>query len=214
MVKYPVVIPYVKTADHGEELRFALRSLKNIDNFNGEVYIVGDKEKWFKDIHYIAHKRVYGKPYYEQSLKMMAAAAALDDITFIAMMDDVYITTNSTVNVYRGDHLPLVSHTPHQAAKVKTGEFLFTMGHPMVDYELHVPMLVNGKKLRESIRYIFRNSQLQWRSVYGNINNIGGEYYEDKKTRTEELPEGPYISTNYFSNELRKLFPEKSRYER
>lgn len=214
MNKYPVVIPYIKTPDHGQELRYTLRSLRNIQNFNGEVYIVGDQEKWFKNLHVIAHKRIYGKPYFEQASKMVTGAQYITDPHFIAMMDDVYITTPIEAKIYHGDTLPMVSHTPHQAAKVKTGEFLYSFDHTLIDYELHVPMLVNSNHLITSLKYITRSSPLQWRSIYGNINNIGGEYYKDKKTRTNELPEGKIISTNFFTHELDKLFPNASIYEK
>lgn len=213
MSKFPVVIPYIKTPDHGMELRYTLRSLNNIRNFNGEVYIVGDREKWFKNLHVISFRRIYGKPYYEQARKMIAAAEHLRNSQFIAMMDDVYITTSMEVGVYHGDELPMVSHTPHQSAKVKTGEFLHSFNHSVIDYELHAPMLVKSNDLLTSLRYITINPPLQWRSIYGNVNHIGGVYLKDNKTRSKELPKANIISTNYYTPELDKLFPEPSRYE-
>ena len=43
------------------------------------------------------------------------------------------------------------------------------------------------------------------------------EYYEDKKTYDNKLPEGKFISTLKYSDEIGKqleeLFPEKSKFE-
>ena len=95
MSKLPVVIPYVHTNDDGAELRYTLRSLKNIKNWNGEVYVIGDKERWFKDIIYIRQKRQWGRPYDDVINKLKQVP--VDD--YILMMDDVYITKPTEVVV-------------------------------------------------------------------------------------------------------------------
>ena len=53
----------------------------------------------------------------------------------------------------------------------------------------------------------------QWRSLYGNIYNSGGEDFEDMKTKTHQLKRGKIISTQFYTKELDKIFPEKSQYE-
>ena len=213
MTKYPVVIPYINSGDTGRELRYTLRSLKNLTNFNGEVFIIGDTELWLQKVTSIRTTRKYGKPYLDQVYKMQIACA-LDEMPdkFIAMMDDIYITEPLEAGVYiRGD-LNTVAKNLYQKTKVATRIYLENRNLPTVDYECHAPMLVEKEKLKEALNLIDDN-KLQWRSIYGNLFSIQGIAFEDKKTRTNELPNGKIISTNYYTSELDTIFPTPSKYE-
>lgn len=213
MNKHPIVLPYISN-DGGRELRCMLRSLKNIQNFNGEVYIVGDKEEWFSNITHIPVKRLYGKPYADQRNKMAIACTfrTIPD-TFIAMMDDVYITEPLTVGVYVRGELPIESNTVYGKTKVETRKFLSKFVHdPLYDYECHTPMLVDKLDLL-TVLVMIDKPNIQWRSVYGNIYRIPFKNFKDKKTRSFGLPKGKIISSNFYIGELEKLYPTKSEYE-
>lgn len=217
MNKVPVVIPYISTKDKGIELRYALRSLKNIKNFNGEVYIIGDKEKWFANITHIPVIRRYGMPYFDQVLKMKLACE-LENMPeqFIASMDDLYVTKPTEIKLYHMGPMEITKSSPYHRTKQYTLDKLLEVGLYPYDYELHVPMLVNRDRLLEALNIILadpKNKVLQWRSMYANMFNLGGEQIEDKKTKTLQLKDGPMISTNVYTAELNELFPEPSRYE-
>lgn len=211
----PILITYIKTGDGGQELKYSLRSLTNILNFNNSVTIVGEKETWFKNLNFIAVARKYGYPYTDQHIKIKQALEYMPE-TFIIGQDDVYVTEPTIINSYYIGALPTDARTPHQRTKVITRDKLLSLGAGTLDYESHTLMKVDRDKLSETLDIIQADknrSHLQFRSIYGNLNKIGGEYYEDKKTRTKELPKGKFISTNFYIDELDKLFPEKSRYE-
>lgn len=214
-----VVLPYIHTYDSGMELRYMLRSLKNITNFDGEVIVVGDREKWFTDkITHVQARRQSNKPYLDQTCKMLGACNLLNlGEEFIAMYDDVYITEPTEVGVYKLEgELRATKPSIHQRSKQYTADKLKEMGSTTVDYETHAPMLVNTSRLVTILKYILDDPKphmLQWRSMYGNLYRIEAELFEDKKTKTQQLKQGAIISTNIYTPELHKLFPEPSIYE-
>lgn len=218
MKKYPLVITYKDFGEGGKELRYALRSIKNINNFNGEVFIVGDCPKWVKNVTHIESQRS-PHPYIDQELLMMAAIndpRVADD--FIYSMDDVYVTEpTEIINWHQGEYIRQPNQIGyHHNQKQVTKEWLRKNRYTTLDYELHAPMILNKEK-RTYINSLFKKNirgvVMKPRTLYGNIFNIGGEYMEDKKTRTKSLPKGAIISTQYYTDELDKLFNRKGKHE-
>lgn len=214
----PVLIPYKKTQDRGMELKHVLRSLTNLKEWDGRVYISGDKEDWFKNIIHIPRSRTHGNPHRDVEFKILAALQSdFFPDEFILMNDDIYCMEPTEIKpLYRGI---LVGSTTnyYQRSKKRTAEYLRDKGiaEPM-DYEVHAPMIMNRERRLEISHLLqssFNGTPLQARSVYGNLFNVGGEVYEDKKTKTRELKKGIYISTQFYTDELQKLFPKKSNYE-
>ena len=62
-----------------------------------------------------------------------------------------------------------------------------------LDYELHVPMVMEKNKLKQSLSY---GDNLLWRSIYGNLFNVGGEEIEDVKVYVK----GPLVLKSYNLN--------------
>lgn len=208
-----IVLPYVHTQDNGKELRYMLRSLKNLNGFDGQVMIVGDRERWFRNIIHIPCPRLSRKPYLDQVMKMKLACDTAPD-EFIAMQDDIYFTEPTDVTTYYIGELKDENTSYHKRSKKVTKELLAAVGLSTYDFEAHAPMPVErGKLLYTLERIIGKDAPLQWRSMYGNMWSIEAKYFEDKKTRTAKLKQGNIISTNFYTSELDKLFPEPSMYE-
>jgi hypothetical protein len=216
------VVYVYKQSGNGDELKHSLRSLRNLTDFNGKVFVVGDSHKWFSDeiIHIPCPSKT--RNFYldaeEKWLKALSDERISDN--FIAMNDDMYITESTSLPVmhqgYIKDNLSRIS--THTKALMHTGEYLKSKGiDEPLSYAGHVPMLMNKAKRLEvsSIVKPTLNTEkpLLARTVYGNLFNIGGEYYEDRKSRNSYLMEGTFISTQYFVPSLSKMFPKKSRYE-
>ncbi len=215
---HPVVILYKSDGQGGLELHYTLRSLKNISNFNGQVFVVGDSEPWFKNITVIKAPQSTASPYKDVELKMMAV---INDVRvpddFILLNDDFFTTTKTTVRDMHSGVITSGTNGYHNRAKQKTKEFLIKRGiKEPLNYSIHVPMIMNKQK-RLEVHYLIKPTldgvALLSRTVYGNIFNLSGEYYEDKKTKTPHLKEGEFISTQYYTDELKKLFPRPCRYE-
>lgn len=92
---------------------------------------------------------------------------------------------------------------------------------PTFDYALHIPMLVDKKKMREVLE-TFPDCPM-FRSLYGNYASIGGSQHDDVKifNLSDTIPDAwDYVSTSDESfqrgkvgEQLRSMFPEMCRYE-
>lgn len=216
-MKYPVVIPYIHTRDCGLELKHSLRTLRNMANWNGDVYVVGDKEAWFSDkVKYIALSRTAGA-YVDQVKKLLKVIELMPE-KFISSMDDIYVTEPTKIGVYYKGELDESGKGIHARSKKFTQDILTGSGlTDLKDYECHAPMLVETDMLRETLEFIVNQPQanrLQWRSIYGNTTDQEAVLFEDKKTKTTELMDGAIISTNFYTPELYLRFPNKSEFER
>lgn len=217
-MKYPALYVYTKTADKGMELRRSLRSLKNVKNWNSQVFLVGESEEWFKNIVHISAPRLYGNPQKDVENKMhIALTDERCPEDFIFMNDDIYVTEPCEVEPMHYGPLTGTDKTYHLRAKKLTAERLMEQGiKEPLNYELHTPMIMNKEKrlsIRPLIMSSFNGTPILPRSVYGNLFNIGGKYYEDQKTKGDKLKKGVFISTQYYTDELDKLFPEESEFE-
>lgn len=215
--KYPLLITYIHTPDNGQELRYTLRSAKNMTNFNGEVYIVGDSEPWFYNVHHIRIKRIYGKPYGDQIAKLYHAAKIIHSDKIIVSMDDVYLIERTKVGFYHKGLLQSDTANYYRRTKLNTIEFLKENGiNDPIDHEVHYPFLVDRDKFIETLELILRHrnrDMLQWRSIYGNIYKPESIQVNDYKTKTDKLKDGDIISTQFYTSELDRLFPEPTIYE-
>ena len=89
-LKYPVFIVYKKSGDGGKELRYTLRSLSNLTNFSGRVWLAGDTEPWLENITHIPVRKRSHNPYIDAEYKIIEALTTEgfpDDFIFIN--DDV-----------------------------------------------------------------------------------------------------------------------------
>lgn len=215
-MKYPYMTPYIRTGDSGMELRYSLRSLENITNFNGEVLVVGEKERWFGNLTYIPSVRKYGKTYLDQVHKLLIACENMPG-KFICSMDDIYITRPTRIGFYNKGKLTGEGTSYHQRTKAATRNVLLELGFTdPVDYECHAPYLVERDKLKETLEFILSRPEketLQWRSLYGNMHRPETEFMIDQKTKTANLADGAILSTGFYTNELHTLFPNLSKYE-
>lgn len=215
-MKYPAVYVYKKTSDKGRELRYSLRSLENVKNWNGEVYICGDKEDWFSNEvkHLEAMRSAHRNIDVLYKLKAITEQKNLDD--FIFFNDDFYITKPTEVKpLYDGELEVVVSKNPWQTMKSDTYLYLKNNGHSTRNYSIHVPIIYNNEKLSEVVELCLNSKkQMSYRSLYGNMFAIGGKQYKDRKTHDNTLLEGELLSTRAFTDQLEDMFPTPSKFER
>lgn len=219
-MKHDVVYVY-KKENSGEELRYSMRSLKNITNFSGRVYVVGDKEDWFSDeVTHIPARRRQGRVL--DGANKWKIACETEDISssFIAMHDDIYITEKTRVKpLNAGSALTVDRNKYHNKLVLNTGKWLKEKGiNNPLSYSLHAPMIMNKKKRLEVHEMIKDTLEMKLpllaRTVYGNLYIKKSEEVRDNKTKTKNLPDATFISTQEFTPELQKLFPRKSKYEK
>jgi hypothetical protein len=223
---------YINKFGANEELRYSLRSVKNL-SYNS-VWVVGGKPSWYIG-NYISVPPVGGK--LKNARANLEAIIENNNISsdFILMNDDFYILRAvgkvepyhqglliNKVNTYESAY-PRSNYT---RLLRKTYNSLVDSGiQQPLSYDLHIPILYNKEKLAEAM-----SKRLLWRSTYGNLFNIGGTQMNDVKVyidiRTKELKydylnsKYPFLSTEDKSfpivrdNLLLNLFPNKSEFER
>lgn len=219
-MKHPAVYIYKKTSDKGQELRYSMRSLQNVKNWNGEVFVAGDKEDWFSDkVQIIDNFTRSHVKWLDQQAKMRAIiddSRVSDD--FIYFNDDFFITEPTEITPLYDGKLENVN-TRNGWVQAKSDSKLFlkelNISEPL-NYDIHVPIVFNKQKLTKVLDMLDQNKQtrLQPRSIYGNYYHIGGKQYKDRKGRTRKLLEGELLSTRVFSDELKTMFPDKSEFEK
>ena len=190
-MKLPVVITYLKTPDKGQELRTTLRTLKNIKNWDGKVFVVGNREDWFNNkITHIETARAFGKAHMDRNNKLrkiIADKRIPDD--FIYTADDVYIMKPMEVKAWHAGEITTdhgFSTSAYKQIKWRTRNWLKTERKftKVLDYDLHTPMILNKKKLAKILDICDQQHpdfELHFRTLYGNIYKIGGEQRQDGK---------------------------------
>lgn len=211
-----LVYIYKQSGDGGKELRHSLRSLSNLKGKH-TITLVGDTENWLKDVTYIKASRRTHSPYADVWYKLMEYASRPDTPDeFWVMQDDIFFTKKQSLTALYDGELPAEGRGIHKRGLVRTREALNALKKPTRNYDIHVPFRVEKEKLKEIFYHVQKTMQgvpIQWRSFYGNYFDVGGEQYEDKKTRTMELLKGDIISTLFYTPELEQMFSEPSQYE-
>lgn len=238
-------IAYLFKADienDSEELRYSLRSLKNIPH--GKVFIIGEKPDWVTNVEYIpvSQSKTKGENVMMNLFAAVRSAQISDD--FIIMNDDFFIMKKiqNMPNLNFGDMKDLImrymTRYPEGSGYIdnmkKLYEVLVERGYKQpISYELHVPMVINKQKVKE-LRQCVDGSLYQFRTFYGNYFHIGGETASDVKVFIDSQHNDPSYNNDpegYLSRQsllsatggsfkkgiagdfIRRAFPEKSTYE-
>lgn len=228
--------------DNSDELRYSLRSLKNIGH--GKVFIVGEKPKWAVNVAYLPVVQNDSKERnVRRNLTVASATEAISE-DFILMNDDFFFmkqlsalptlnwgTMRSVIHKYEdryGEDTDYIADMKQVLQQLN----LIGFKEPL-SYELHVPMVYNKSRMRDIL-----NSSIghipQFRSLYGNYFNIGGTYYDDVKVFIDATHNDPASKANpsaYLREQsflsvtggsftrgpagafIRQQFPQKSPYE-
>jgi hypothetical protein len=216
LAAFDVIIPC--RPGPNEELRYALRSLANLPH--GRVVIAGAWPDWVRNVTTVPVERRAGK--YEQTTANLLAALDHVDGPFWHTYDDVFVMhpMGGIPVMHRGDLREVVAPPNHARAMRALAAHLRAEELPTLCYETHAPMLLEPQGVLDAIRFAVAPSvrhQVK-RSVYGNLQRIGGELTHDFKTIHAEP--WPFLSTNetVFARRpvgelIRRTFPDPSPYE-
>jgi hypothetical protein len=223
---------YLCRSGENEELRYSIRSIM-LSFPDARVWLVGDKPKWYVGDS-IRVSQIYGK--YVNAGNNLRAICESPDISeeFILMNDDFFIMKKiDEIGVFHGGLLSdkisnyerITRSSSYINKLIATNNRVkqFKIPSP-IDYELHVPMPMEKGKL---LKILDAHGKFLWRSMYGNIFNLGGTQIEDVKiynhkqleARQGKNPTEIFLSTedNSFEVVLRSriapLFKTPSKYE-
>jgi hypothetical protein len=172
---------------NNEELRYSIRStLQNLPK--GDIWVVGGKPKWYTGNHIFV--RQYGDAYtnVREQLKIVCDSTKISD-DFVIMNDDFFTMKKSDVPNWNGGTLnqkianfnKYAPENLYVKRLLKTNAYLKKQGfRSPLDYDLHVPMILNKDKLKSII-----DTPYLWRSIYGNTFNVEGDNNKDVKIYSE-----------------------------
>jgi hypothetical protein len=193
---------YICRNGENEELRYSIRSaVKNLPH--DKIWVVGGKPDWYTG-NYIQVNQTRSK--YSNARNNLKAICASNEISesFILMNDDFYIINkvDSVPYMYSGTlderiqvREDLFTGNSYTGLLRQTLNAIFRKTKTTVlDYELHVPMIMEKKKLSK----VLMLSGL-WRSVYGNTFNVGGIKIRDVKVYNKN---NKFYSNGYDINNL------------
>lgn len=239
----PDIIYICRPGDDNEELRYSLRSLRNLPH--GRVWIAGYKPSWvsdevgFVDSGQKPARTVLEK--YRNSRRNFTAAAEDDRIAddVVLFNDDFFVTApipyvpalhygtlEDFLSFFRR-HQRVTS--TYMLGEQLTCEWVQSQGFPVpLSYALHVPMPSTRRDMRRVLRKLpFTGASgrvpLHFRTALGNLSRLGGEKTPDVKLMRWQLslpglPE-PFVSSSDrtwalgLGNRLKDLFPDPGPYE-
>jgi hypothetical protein len=193
---------YICGPGDNEELRYSIRSaVKNLKFDN--LWVVGGKPSWYvgNHIEVAQNKSKYANA--RNNLRAICNSSKISD-SFILMNDDFYIMN-------KVDNVPYM-HGGLLSDKIKkyenlTGNTRYVLmlkrtllslsrrfKKDILDYELHVPMVMEKEKLLSII-----DLPDLWRSRYGNTFSVGGIEIEDVKIYSS----GTLVKKSYDINNLK-----------
>lgn len=192
---------YICRNGDNEELRYSIRSV--MASFpDAKIWVVGGKPSWYNG-NFISVDQSSIK--YINAMNNLEALCFSEEIpeTFVLMNDDFYIVKkiNSVETLHGGLLLNKINiykeinqESRYLFKLEETFRKLIKLGMDSpLDYELHVPMVMEKKKLKSVLKY---GSVLLWRSMYGNVFNVGGKEIVDVKFYVD----GPLVAKSYDIN--------------
>ena len=196
---------YICKDGKNEELRYSIRSaVLNIPQDN--VCVIGGRPSWYSGNFFgVANEK--GK--FENINKCISLIPGIDKISedFVLMNDDFFFLSYiEKLPVYHGgllqdkvnNYVELGSRKYSRLLQRTLTDLKRNGIRNPIDYDIHVPMVMNKKKLEQSI-----NKAYFPRSAYGNLNQIGGEFISDVKIY---IAKSPLASRSYdFLNTEAKL---------
>lgn len=229
----------VRPGDHNPELAYSVRSLANAPQID-EVWTVGHCPAWLSpDRHIDGNRRANGHANVYDNIRLACHAAKNLGEDVAIFNDDFYLTDHvaELPTLYRStldEHLdlPRVRKAarrryapdrwwPDSLNTTRTCLQAHGIAVPL-SYELHVPFLCNPDLMAQTLhqfRHVTPDNPPQWRTLYGNLHEIGGHRTDDAKAYSPGQLRRPFHSTedqtfSYFATQLDALFPDPSRYEK
>ena len=215
------------------ELMYSLRSLRNVAH--GDVWIVGHKPEWVQNVGHLPVPTVKTRTHWEQVVVAFREACATSEIpdTFALWNDDFFALKPTTVPLWHKGPAgkTLKTHARSPATNWKTG-FTATVAlleswgvDPIFDYEIHVPMMIDKRLMGEALARAGTSiPALQRRTLYGALNQVGGEEHRDVaigSLKPVPTSDQVWVATNDQSfskgavgEHIRRLFPDPSPYEK
>lgn len=221
----------IRPGDDNPELRYAIRSLENVDTIDA-IVTVGHLPDWLHpDDHIDGNQHDTSQANVYNNIR--AACRHLDTEAQVAIWnDDIYATAPTTIPVcYRST---LDEHLALPRMRKAAGQWwptslettkLCLQAHGIAEplsYELHIPFLCDPRVMADILdlfAHVTPSNPPQWRSLYGNLRMTDPVRMVDGKAYGPGQINEPWHSTEdrsypHFEQGLAHMFPAPSRWER
>lgn len=208
---YPVVYSYKKSCTR--ELELSTESLKNLKEWNGEVYVIGDKPSFEGNYTHLPIKYTWGKESGSKSNDEVCAYLTAADFLdkFIIMADDIFILKPWELECQNKGTLEEHATSRHsndwytRQLRV-TEDFLEHNGYPTLSFEMHIPILVSAEQVKYAAEQIVDYKPMFIRSLNGNIYGITSVKREDTKLNkiTKDTVIHSSLDSRFNYEEIRK----------
>lgn len=230
------IVYFVKSAGKNEELVYSLRSICENMEFRN-VWFFGGCPAHLQPDKYVWRDQLNGKAKWDNTATLMKLACESPGLSenFILFNDDFFVMKKikRLRPIYWGTLEELAdtiekkrNHgyaTRYTMLLRNAASFLELNDNTSYNYELHVPMIINKKKMLEVIQ-LFPTVHCK-RSLYGNLNSLHSKAIEMEDVKIHSLEEyrdtGKFLSTDdtsFISGEpgkiIREKFKKPSRFER
>lgn len=230
--KIDVVYPVQPTRNGNAELRYSLRSLKNMPH--GKVHIFSDRIPWLsKEIVWHPSSDKPGRSRFANVNETLLRACNDPNVSdpFVFMNDDFYVMKPITDLPYycngtlqqHWDYLhQFYTMSKYMRDLLETQSVLKEMGYGTIDFEVHAPILFYKDKLKEVLTK-FPNTACR-RTIYGNLMEVPYEQVIDfkiygfgdfdKDREFVSSSNGNFDRQSVVRSLVRSAFTEPSKYER
>lgn len=206
---YPVVYSYKKSRTR--ELELSIESLKNIKEWNGGVYIIGDKPSFGGDYTHLPIKYTWGKGS-KSNDEVCAYLTAADFLEkFIIMADDIFILKPWSLEYQNKgtleEHIVSRHSNDWYTRQLReTEDFLEAHGKTTLSYEMHIPVLFTSAQIKEASELIKAHKPMFIRSIIGNWYSVKSVKREDTKLNkiTEDTAIHSSLDSRFNYEEVRK----------
>lgn len=206
------------------ELRYSLRSIQRHLSGVKDIWVVGDRPKWYKGNH-IPHTNRAASPNHNIKDKVLKACQSEISDPFLFMMDDIFFLSDFTApqmpyyhNGTIQEYLDKRGIDPYSKQARNTLNILNYQGLPTLHYDIHTPILYEKEAFKWAVSADWANQGYIVKSLYANSIKKPCEFMEDCKIKT--IPkEGMTMFSTYQvltgdqQRFLMRKFPDKSDFE-
>ena len=209
---------YICRGGENEELRYSIRSLIKFAK-DPNIIIFGQGPDWYGGQRAIVDPQGSKYKNARANLKALIESDLVSE-EFVLMNDDFYLMReiDDEPPIWNGGPLfekILIRKKMHPFASytnllLETYRSIQTLGiKEPLDYELHTPLKMTKTGLAEAMQY-----PGLWRSIYGNLNNIGGERHNDVKIYADpdRSLDKEFVVTLYLSSDDESFESVKNKY--
>lgn len=214
----------VGPGDPGDQLRYSLRSLQNIEHDG--VTIAGYIPRWVTNVEALPVRQTGGK---QANIRNNLRAICERYDQWILFQDDIFVTRPADIEIVSaGTVRNLVEFfrkrgplTPYVLDIKKTGEFLESMGYqdPLSFDCIHMPQIIVSEHMLAAIELAEKNNLGAVLTIHGNLAGYYGPKVTNAKSDTG-WSRRTFVSTSDkrwpkgVGEYIRDLFPERCPYER